>query len=138
MAMAVITKYDTPASLRDVPESSPFYDSWHQFVNGVVAESSDSPWIDPVLVDPDVVTLRTLSWIGFPRNTLTVERRDDHTKGFMEAEDRGSQFGVDGLLRAKLARSGPFPVLGTRFRLARRGWHPRSAAHFVGGVGSSP
>jgi hypothetical protein len=38
------------------------------------------------------VTLRTLSWIGFPRNTLTVERRDDHTKGFMEAEDRGSQF----------------------------------------------
>ena len=28
--------------------------------------------------------------------------------------------------------------LGTRFRLACRGWHPRSAAHFVGGIGSSP
>ena len=33
--MALITKYDTPASLRDVPEGSSFYDLWHEFVNGV-------------------------------------------------------------------------------------------------------
>ena len=35
--MALITKYDTPASLRDVPEGSSFYDDWHEFVNGAVS-----------------------------------------------------------------------------------------------------
>lgn len=89
--MALITKYDTPASLRDVPEGSSFYDLWHEFVNGVVSASPGSPWIDPVLVDPDIVTVRTLSWIGFPRATLTVGRRDDRAQGFVDAEEAGSE-----------------------------------------------
>ena len=58
--MALITKYDTPASLRDVPEGSSFYDKWHNFVNGaggVSAAPPVPPWIDPVRVDPDVVTV---------------------------------------------------------------------------------
>jgi len=91
--MALITKYDTPASLRDVPEGSSFYDKWHNFVNGaggVSAAPPVPPWIDPVRVDPDVVTVRTLSWIGFPRKTLTVDRRDDRAQGFADAEDSGA------------------------------------------------
>ena len=88
--MALVTRYDTPAGLRDVPEGSSFYDAWHGFVNGEVSDSPGSPWIDPVLVDADVVTVRTLSWIGFPRATLTVDRRDDRAQGFADAEEAGA------------------------------------------------
>jgi hypothetical protein len=87
--MALVTMYDTPARLRDVPEGSPFYGAWHDFVNTEVSASPGSPWIDPVLVDADVVTVRTLSWIGFPRATLTVNRRDDRAQGFADAEEAG-------------------------------------------------
>ena len=48
--MALVTRYDTPAGLCDVPEGSSFYDAWHEFVNGKVSDSPGSPWIDPVLV----------------------------------------------------------------------------------------
>jgi hypothetical protein len=88
--MALVARYDTPAGLRDVPENSSFYDAWHGFVNGEVSDSPGSPWIDPVLVDVDVVTVRTLSWIGFPRATLTVDRRDDRAQGFADAEEAGA------------------------------------------------
>lgn len=88
--MALVTRYDTPAGLRDVPEGSSFYDAWHEFVNGKVSDSPGSPWIDPVLVDADVVTVRALSWIGFPRATLTVDRRDDRAQGFADAEEAGA------------------------------------------------
>ena len=88
--MALVTRYDTPAGLRDVPEGSSFYDAWHEFVNGQVSDSPGSPWIDPVLVDADVVTVRALSWIGFPRATLTVDRRDDRAQGFADAEEVGA------------------------------------------------
>jgi hypothetical protein len=88
--MALVARYDTPAGLRDVPEDSSFYDAWHEFVNGKVSDSPGSPWIDPVLVDADVVTVRTLSWIGFPRATLTVDRRDDRAQAFADAEEPGA------------------------------------------------
>jgi len=88
--MALITRYDTPARLRDVAEGSQFYDDWHEYVNGAVSAVQDPLWIDPVLVDADVVTARTLSWIGFPRKTLTVEQRDDRSKAFFEAEEVGT------------------------------------------------
>ncbi|MGH3693897.1 MAG: hypothetical protein ACRDRX_07900 [Pseudonocardiaceae bacterium] len=88
--MTLVTRYDTPAGLRDVPEGSSFYDAWHGFVNGEVSDSPGSPWIDPVLVDADVMTVRALSWIGFPRATLTVDRRDDRAQGFADAEDAGA------------------------------------------------
>jgi hypothetical protein len=91
--MALVTRYDTPARLRDVAEGSPFYDAWHEYVNGAVSAVQGAPWIDPVLVDVDVVAGRALSWIGFPRATLTVDRRDDRAQGFAEAEDAG---GTDG------------------------------------------
>lgn len=89
--MALVTRYDTPAGLRDVPEGSPFYDAWHEFVNGEVSDSPGSPWIDPVLVAPEVVTVRALSWIGFPRATLTVDRRDDRAQGFADSEKAGEE-----------------------------------------------
>jgi hypothetical protein len=85
--MAKVIRYDTPASLRDVPEGSPFYDEWHKYVNDAVSRFTDAPWVDPVQVDAAVITGRTLSWIGFPRATMTVARRDERARGFADAED---------------------------------------------------
>jgi hypothetical protein len=95
--VALVTRYDTPAGLRDLPEGSTFYDAWHDFVNGEVSATFGGPWIDPVVVDAEIVTVRPLSWIGFPRASLTVERRDNRALAFTEAEDevlgsRGRQF----------------------------------------------
>lgn len=84
--------WDTCALKNCNAPSASFYDDWHEFVNGVVSASSGPPWIDPVLVDPDVVTVRMLSWIGFPRQMLTVRRRDDRAQGFADAEERPRQF----------------------------------------------
>jgi hypothetical protein len=89
MAVALIARYDTPARLRDVPGGSTFYDAWHETVSGMVSDPAAGPWIDPTVVDPQVVTVRPLSWIGFPRATLTVDRRDDRELAFAEAEDPG-------------------------------------------------
>jgi hypothetical protein len=88
--MALLTKYDTPAGLRDMPEGSPFYDTWHAYINGEVTKTSARPWIDPLVVDAEVVTIRALSWIGFPRATLVVDRRDNRALAFEEAEDVGT------------------------------------------------
>lgn len=60
-AVALVSRYDTPAGLRDLPEGSTFYDAWHDFVNGEVSATFGGPWIDPVVVDAEVVTVRSLS-----------------------------------------------------------------------------
>ena len=94
--MAVVTRYDTPAGLCDVPEGSPFYDDWHTYVDNAVSAQQDPHWIDPVRVDAEVVATRTLSWIGFPRNTLVVQRRDERARAFEEAEQAENPAAGDG------------------------------------------
>src|SRR3954454_9425554 len=106
--MAKVIRYDTPASLRDVPEGSPFYDDWHRYVNDAVSQFKDAPWVDPVQVDASVVTGRTLSWIGFPRATMTVTRRGERARGFAEAEEAESPAEVN----------------------PRRRWRPRQFEYF--------
>ena len=96
--MALITRYDTPAGLRDLPESSSFYDEWHEVVDEAVRPFTTGPWIDPTVVDPEVVTIRALSWMGFPRASLTVKRRDDRAQAFLDAEEAD---GGDGSFRPK-------------------------------------
>ncbi len=34
--MALMSRFDTPAGLRDVDAGSPFYDRWHEVVNGII------------------------------------------------------------------------------------------------------
>ena len=85
--MALVTRFDTPAGLRDLPEGSSFYDEWHEVVAEAVRPLTEGPWIDPTVVDPEVVAVRTLSWIGFPRASLTVRRRDDRAQAFLDAEE---------------------------------------------------
>jgi hypothetical protein len=89
----LLDRYDTPAGLRDAPEGSIFYRKWHEAVAGFVTGDPDpgSRWFDPLRVDADVITVRQLSWIGFPRESLVVDHRDDRATAFAEAEDRAQQ-----------------------------------------------
>ena len=87
--MALVTRYDTPARLRDLPEDSSFYKTWHEVINSTVSAPSTGPWIDPTVTDPAIVSVRDLSWIGFPRASLTVRRRDDRARAFLDAEEAG-------------------------------------------------
>ena len=70
--MSLITRFDTPASLRDLPASSVFYDNWHSFLAGRIAVSTvgsgGGEFYDPSEVNVDVLAERSLVWMAFPRH----------------------------------------------------------------------
>jgi hypothetical protein len=53
----------------------------------------DGPWIDPTVVDAEVVSVRSLSWIGFPRASLTFDWRDNRALAFADAEELSGEAG---------------------------------------------
>jgi hypothetical protein len=90
--MAIVTRFDTPASLRDLPAGSPFYDDWHNFVAAGLGPattpgSGGGKFYNPSLFDVDILAERSLVWMGFPRE-LFVAHRDDRRRAFMDGEDR--------------------------------------------------
>jgi len=68
--VALVTRNDNPAGLRDVPEGSPVYGAWHEFVNGQVSDSPGSPWIDLVLFD----TRSAATCCSIARTTTAMNR----------------------------------------------------------------
>jgi hypothetical protein len=90
--MAIVTRFDTPASLRDLPAGSPFYDNWHTFIAdglgpATTPGSGGGEFYNPSLVDVDVLAERSLVWMGFPRQ-LIVANRDDRRSAFVNGENR--------------------------------------------------
>lgn len=84
--MPLLTRYDTPAGLRDAPAGSRFYDAWHDTVAGLVTLAGPMPgWLDPLRDDAEHVLRRDLSWIGFSRRSL-VQNRDDRFAAFARSE----------------------------------------------------
>jgi hypothetical protein len=82
----LLTRYDTPAGLRDLPSDSPFYQVWHNKVASIVSGFSGGQWFDPLVADAEVIATRQLSWMGFPRKFMTVAFRDNREKAFEIAE----------------------------------------------------
>ena len=88
--MALVTRFDTPASLRDLPAGSPFYDDWHNFLasrlNTTTATgTATGEFYDASEVDVNVLAERSLVWMAFPRQVL-VAHRDDRRAAFVEAD----------------------------------------------------
>jgi hypothetical protein len=88
--MALVTRFDTPASLRDMPAGSVFYDNWHSFLAGNLTTTAGtgtatSEFYDASEVDVDVLAERSLVWMAFPRQVL-VAHRDDRRAAFLEAD----------------------------------------------------
>jgi hypothetical protein len=68
--MALLTKFDTPANLKDVPASSPFYSKWSSFISGVVGNTLKGDvgtFNNPTKTDIKIIGEKTLTWMGFSR-----------------------------------------------------------------------
>jgi hypothetical protein len=93
--MTLVTRFDTPASLRDMPAGSVFYDNWHTFVGSripmLTAGSGGGQFYDASEVDVDVLAERSLVWMAFPRRLMVVTHRDNRHDAFRAAEDRDNQ-----------------------------------------------
>ena len=88
--MALLARFDTPASLRDVPDDSPFYKSWHDYVSGQIANSTvgdeGGAFYNPAVTDVDIVGEKAMVWMGFPRDVFLPDYRDDKLNAFAEAD----------------------------------------------------
>jgi hypothetical protein len=85
--MALLTRFDTPGRLRDLPESSPFYASWHQAVSDMIDSEAASGLLNALEPPPPnagfynasrtdvrVLGTRAMVWMGFPRELLMDDR----------------------------------------------------------------
>lgn len=93
--MALLPSFDTPASLRDMPAGSPFYDRWSRFIADRIAAntpgSGGGEFYDPTETNVNVIAEHTLVWMGFPRDLLVASNRDDRRAAFIAGENRDLQ-----------------------------------------------
>lgn len=89
--MALVTRFDTPASIRDLPAGSAFYQAWHLFLAGQLDDTragtgtATGEFYDASQVDVNVLAERALVWMAFPRESV-VRHRDDRRAAFVEAD----------------------------------------------------
>jgi hypothetical protein len=88
--MALVTRFDTPASVRDLTAGSPFYDAWSDFLeSGLITTAgtgtATGEFYDASEVDVNVLAERSLVWMAFPRQVL-VNHRDDRRAAFVAAD----------------------------------------------------
>ncbi|MEO8506597.1 MAG: hypothetical protein ABI593_03105 [Betaproteobacteria bacterium] len=92
--MALVTRFDTPASLRDLPPGSAFYDDWHTHIANRLGASTPGSgggeFYDASETDVNIVGARDLVWMAFPRRVL-MPNRDDRGAAFTAAENRNVQ-----------------------------------------------
>ena len=89
--MALLSRFDTPASIRDVPESSPFYAAWSDAVRtrmGNVVRPGDNggAFYNPAVTDVSVAGEKRMVWMGFPREVLLPGLRDDRMAAYVAAD----------------------------------------------------
>ena len=87
--MAIVTRFDTPASLTDTAVPA-FYTHWHNFIASNMSTVAGSgtavgEFYDPSEVDVTIAAERQLVWMAFPRQEL-VARRDDRRAAFIFAD----------------------------------------------------
>lgn len=92
--MALITRFRPPAGITDLPEGSPFYANWHQFLDSRIAAFSEYPpgaFYNASRTDVTVLGDRHLTWMAFPRDLLLPNRRDNRREAYALADERGNQ-----------------------------------------------
>jgi hypothetical protein len=95
--MALVTRFETPGKVRDLPDSSPFYGQWHDTVSlmldncagDVVTAPPGSGIYNASHTEVNVVGPRTLVWMGFPRLLLTADHPGGRREAFSKGETRG-------------------------------------------------
>lgn len=93
--MPLLPRFDTPGRLRDFPAGSPFYDRWHDVVNGLMGTTPTpgsgniGEFYNPTTINVNPVGERSLVWMGFPRGLL-ITNRDDRQAAFAIGDTRGA------------------------------------------------
>ena len=87
--MPLLARFDTPASLRDVPASSPFYSQWSDVVSATIANvtpgDNGGAFYDPTATNVAVAGSKAMVWMGFPRDLRLPFARDDKDAGYIAA-----------------------------------------------------
>ncbi len=88
--MPLLERFDTPASLRDVPETSPLYQNWSDQVSSLIDGLTPSPsgggFYDPTKLDIQFAGEKAMTWMGLPRRQLLPESRDNKRAAYEAAE----------------------------------------------------
>jgi hypothetical protein len=97
--MALVTRFDTPGRLRDLPESSPFYADWHATVGGFIDAGVLTATLDPTppgsgfynasVTEVNAVGSRALVWMGFPRPLFIADLPGGRREVFRKGDTRG-------------------------------------------------
>lgn len=111
--MPLVTRFDTPASLNDMPAGSAFYDNWHNYLASHIDASTPGTgggeFYDASQTDVNIVGEHALVWMAFPRRVL-MPRRDDRTAAFIAADrtpggDVGNRMVQDEYCEWRVARN---------------------------------
>ncbi len=88
--MALLTRFDTPAFLADVPAGSAFYNQWSAFVSrligGTTPGTGGGAFYDPTITDVTVAGEKQLVWMGFPRDRILPASRDNKMAAYIMAD----------------------------------------------------
>jgi hypothetical protein len=89
--MAVLPRFDTPAFLKDVPSTSPFYAKWSSFISGLMGSTKKGDgggaFYNPTKTDIPIKGEKAMTWMGFPRELmLNGSNSGDRTTAFITAE----------------------------------------------------
>ena len=87
--MALVTRFDTPASIVDTAVAA-FFDDWSDFIESNLNTTAGTgtavgEFVDPSEFDLTITAERPLVWMAFPRQVL-VDRRDDRRAAFTFAD----------------------------------------------------
>lgn len=89
--MPLVTRFDTPGSLRDAPAGSGFYDAWHTYLETSMGDDvavGGGGFYDASKTNVTRLADHHLVWMGFPRDVLITGFRDDRRGAFAAAEAR--------------------------------------------------
>lgn len=89
--MPLLTRFDTPAYLKDVPATSPFYNKWSAFISKLVGGKTNGNnggvFYNPTKTDVHITGEKVLTWMGFSRELMNKGANSgDRTASFNAAD----------------------------------------------------
>ena len=95
--MPLLKRFDTPALLKDVPASSPFYNNWSAFLSKLFGAATKGDgggvFYNPTKTDVTSTAEKVMTWMAFPREVLLkAATAKNKTAAFAAAEaDEGKR-----------------------------------------------
>ncbi|MES2772764.1 MAG: hypothetical protein V4722_01175 [Bacteroidota bacterium] len=89
--MPLLKRFDTPAAIKDVPASSPFYDKWSTYISKIVGNTLKADgggvFYNPTKTDFKATAEKALVWMGFSRELmLNGSNNGDRIAAFAAAD----------------------------------------------------